>query len=218
MSLHNSLPQHTYSIIDCTAASCTGTLAGEIAIMSNFIPCTDHHPVFSRLILTSPVGLADAPNIPLQTPASLYSPCFCVPFQNEKYHLSQFSSSVDQKLTQQMDTFSIEISSDDAFQNCYHSFTDILISSAKSSFQLPQSCKQSLKVTNPTIRLLVTELIGPLNPPWPSPRSLGCTTISLLSINSTLIHQTSTPISNSSFHNFVAKSIESVSQKSDMKG
>jgi hypothetical protein len=44
---------HAYSIIDRVAASHTGILAGEIAVHPSFIPCTDHQPIFSHLVLDS---------------------------------------------------------------------------------------------------------------------------------------------------------------------
>jgi len=54
----------TFSIIDRVAVSRTGTLTAEIALTPHFIPCTDHHPIFSRVILSSPSAIPGEPHIP----------------------------------------------------------------------------------------------------------------------------------------------------------
>ena len=75
-----TVSEPTFSIIDRVAASRTGTLAAEIALTPHFIPCTDHRPIFSRIILSSPSAIPGEPDIPHEIPATAYLPHFRVPF------------------------------------------------------------------------------------------------------------------------------------------
>ena len=126
--------------------------------MPHFIPCTDHRPVFSRIILASPSTIPGEPDIPNKVPASAYSPRFRVPFCHKKYRFHLFSTSVDEAFSKASDTLQADISSDEDFQSQYSTITDILLSSAKSSFRPPSSTRRTHKITNPTIRLIITEL------------------------------------------------------------
>ena len=148
----------SYSIIDRVAASRLGVLAGEIAVHPAFVPCTDHKPVFSRLILNSPRSHADKPNIPTEMSPIAYSPHFRHPPRHEKVRLEQFSATVAQKVADHPDVQLTPITSDAEFQRMYEAMTDILLSSARLSFLLPSPPRICLKVTNPTIRLLLTEI------------------------------------------------------------
>ena len=47
----------TCNIIDQSAISRIGTLSGTISIMSDFIPCTDHRPIYAQIILLSPPSI-----------------------------------------------------------------------------------------------------------------------------------------------------------------
>jgi len=136
-----TVSEPVFSIIDRVAASRTGTLAAEIALVLHFIPCTDHCPVFSQIILASPSTIPGEPDIPNEVPASEYSPRFRVPFHHEKYRFHLFSTSVDEAFSRASDTLQADISSDEDFQSQYSTITDILLSSAKSSFRPPSSTR-----------------------------------------------------------------------------
>ena len=153
-----TVSEPTFSIIDRVAASCTGTLTAEISLIPHFVPCTDHRPIFSRIILSSPSLIPGEPDIPHEVPATAYSPRFRVPFRHEKYRFHLFSASVDEALTKASDTLHADVSSDSDFQSQYSLLTDILLSSASSSFRPPSSTRRSHKITNPTIKLIITEL------------------------------------------------------------
>ena len=51
----------TFSIIDRSAVSRVGTLAGTISILENFIPSTDHRPIDTRTTLLAPHSLSGYP-------------------------------------------------------------------------------------------------------------------------------------------------------------
>jgi hypothetical protein len=149
---------HTYSLIDRVAASRTGILAGEIAVHPSFIPCTDHRPIFSRLVLDSPLSHVDRPQISLEASLLSYSPRFRHPLRHEKTRLDVFSSAVSEKVAARSDVQLTPITSDLQFQHVYDAMTDILLSSAKSSFLLPTPPRPPSRITNPTIKLLLTEI------------------------------------------------------------
>jgi hypothetical protein len=149
--------QCSYSIIDRVAASRTGILAGEIAVHPTFVPCTDHKPIFSRLVFDSPSSNADRPHLSEISPLT-YSPRFRHPFRHDKIRLQHFSETVSQKVADHPDIQDAQITSDEDFQRVYDAVSDILLSSAKLSFILPSPPRLTTKVTNPTIRLLLTEI------------------------------------------------------------
>jgi len=152
-----ALSEPTFSIIDHVATSRTGTLTAEIALSPHFIPCTDHRPVFSRIILSPPSSIPGHSNIPSDVPATDYAPRFRVPFRHEKYRYRLFSAGVDERLASSSETFSADISSDADFERQYSAITNALLSSAKTSFRSPIPSPQSQKITNPTIKLIITE-------------------------------------------------------------
>lgn len=155
-----TLSEPTFSISDRIAASRTGTLTAEIALSPHFIPCTDHRPIFARIILSSPSTIPGEPDIPSEVPAPAYSPRFHVPFRHEKFRYHQFSATVDASLTKNSPIFLPHISSDTDFQHQYSAFTDTLLSSARSSFRFPSfsESRRQQNFTNCTIKLIVTEL------------------------------------------------------------
>ena len=118
-----ALSEPTFSIIDHVAASHTGTLTAEIMLSPHFIPCTDHHPVFSRIILSPPSSIPGHSDIPSDVPVTDYTPCFRVPFQYEKYCYYLFSVGVDKRLANSSETFSADISSDTDFERQYSVIT-----------------------------------------------------------------------------------------------
>jgi hypothetical protein len=152
-----ALSEPTFSIIDRVAASRIGTLTAEIAISPHFIPCTDHRPIFSRIVLSPPSSILGVSDIPSEVPVTDYAPRVHVPFRHEKYRYHLFSAGVDEKINNNPDTFSADISSDADFEQQYSALTDALLSSAKTSFR-PPTPYQSRKITNPTIKLILTEL------------------------------------------------------------
>jgi len=152
-----ALSKPTFSIIDRAAASRTGTLATEIALGPHFIPCTDHRPIFSHIILSPPSSIPGHSHIPSDVPVTDYTPRFRVPFRHEKYRYHLFSASVDERLAATSETFLPDISSDTDFECQYSAITDALLSSAKAFFRFPTPSPQSRKITNPTIELIVTE-------------------------------------------------------------
>jgi hypothetical protein len=129
-----ALSQPTFSIIDRVAASHTGTLAAEIALSPHFIPCTDHRPIFSCIVLSPPSSIPGMSHIPSEVPVTDYAPRFRVPFLHEKFRYHHFSTGVDERLHCNPETFSGDISSDDNFERQYSVLTDALLSSAKASF------------------------------------------------------------------------------------
>ena len=157
---HSSTSPPTFSIIDRSAVSRVGTLAGSISVLPHFIPCTDHRPIDSRLALLSPPSVHGHPNIPSEVPPSTYSPRFRFPFRSEKHRLTLFSSKVDDLLADlPSDLSETVLDSDQDFQSCYESFTQILLTAARSSFNLPKPHPQTYrKVVNPTLSLILGEL------------------------------------------------------------
>ena len=153
-----ALSEPTFSIIDRVAALRAGTLTAEIALSPHFIPCTDHRPVFSRIVLSPPSSIPGVSDIPSEVPATDYAPRFYVPFRHEKYRYHLFSATVDERLNSGADVFSADITSDDDFEQQYSALTDALLSSAKTSFRSPIRSSQSRKITNPTINLILTEI------------------------------------------------------------
>jgi len=153
-----ALSEPTFSIIDRVAASRTSTITAKIALSPHFIPCTDHRPVFSRLVLSPPSSIPGISDIPSEVPATDYAPRFHVPFRHEKYRYHLFSAGVDERLNGSPETFSTHISSDADFEQQYSALTAALLSSAKASFRSPTPSSQSRKITNPTIKLILTEL------------------------------------------------------------
>ena len=154
----NQVP--TQSIIDRSAVSRVGTLAGSISILPNFIPSTDHKPIDTRTTLLAPHSLSGYPDIPQETPPSSFSPRFRHPFRSEKERLTMFSSKVDDLLSSHPSpSLVMPISSDAEFQTCYDTFTRVLLSAAKTAFNLPSPHPQvSPKILNPTIKLILREL------------------------------------------------------------
>ena len=150
----------TFSIIDRSAVSRVGILAGSISVLPDFIPCTDHRPIDSRLALLSTSSVRGHPNIPTEVPPSVYSPRFCFPFQSEKHCLALFSSKVDDLLSGHPEDLSeTPLSSDDDFQSCYESFSQILLTAARSCFNLPKPHPQTYhKIINPTLTLILCEI------------------------------------------------------------
>ena len=150
----------SYSIIDRSAVSRVGTIAGSISILPNFIPSTDHRPTDTRITLSSPAFLSGFPDIPQETPPSSYSPRFRHPFRSEKYRLTGFSSKVDDLLsTHPSHPLDAPVTTDDEFQTCYDAFTHVLISAAKVSFNLPSPHPQVYhKILNPTLKLILREV------------------------------------------------------------
>jgi hypothetical protein len=71
---------------------------------------------------------------------------------------SQQLAGVDERLSGSPETFSAHISSDADFEQQYSALTAALLSSAKASFRSPTPSSQSRKITNPTIKLILTEL------------------------------------------------------------
>ena len=160
-SQRNSLTQiPTYSLIDRSAVSRVGTLAGSITILPNFIPSTDHRPTDTRITLLSPAFLSGFPDFPQEAPPSSYSPRFRHPFRSEKHCLTGFSSKVDDLLsTHPSHPLDVPVTSDEEFQTCYDAFTHVLLSAAKVSFNLPSPHPQVYrKILNPTIKLILREI------------------------------------------------------------
>ena len=150
----------TYIIIDRSAVSQVGTLAGSISILPNFIPSTDHRPIDTRTTLLAPSSLSGYPDIPQELPPTSYSPRFRHPFRSEKDRLALFFSRVDDLLSSHPSySLVVPISSDAEFQTCYDTFTRILLSAVKTTFNLPSPHPQvSPKISNPTIKLILCEL------------------------------------------------------------
>lgn len=150
----------TYSIIDRSAVSRIGTLAGSISILTDFIPSTDHRPIDTRITLLSPVSVPGHPDIPQEVPPSTYSPRFKHPFRSENYRLGLFSSKVDDLLSAlPASAVTASISSDTDFQTQYDAFTQVLLTAARAFFNLPSPHPQVFhKIVNPTITLIVREL------------------------------------------------------------
>ncbi|PPR01351.1 hypothetical protein CVT26_015409 [Gymnopilus dilepis] len=61
------------SIIDRCATSRIGILSGSIEVPNFFIPVTDHRPISSLIVLSTPDS-ADMPYLPSEPPPSTYSP------------------------------------------------------------------------------------------------------------------------------------------------
>ena len=157
---NSSTSPPTFSIIDRCAVSRVGILAGSISVLTDFIPCTDHRSIDSRLALLPPSTVPGDTNIPSEIPPSAYFPRFRVPFRSEKHRLALFTAKVDDLLASHpSDLSETVLSSDGAFQSCYASFTQILLTAARSSFNLPKPHPQiHCKIINPTLSLILREL------------------------------------------------------------
>ena len=79
------------STIDRVATSQHGILSAHIHVLTNFIPCTDHRPILSSIILSAPATLHGQPSIPHPIPASVYTPRFLFRHHGEKERLLKFS-------------------------------------------------------------------------------------------------------------------------------
>jgi hypothetical protein len=151
---------HTYSIIDRSAVSRAGILAGSISVLAHFVPSTDHRPIISHVTLLSPASVPGHPDIPQEVPPSAYSPRFRHPFRSETFRFTLFSSKVDDLLSAHPSSANpTPISSDNEFQLQYDNFTQVLLTAAKATFNLPTPHPQVYrKIINPTISLILCEL------------------------------------------------------------
>ena len=146
------------STIDCIATSQHGILFAHIHVLSNFIPCTDHRPILSSIILLAPATLHGQSSIPHPIPASVYTPHFLFPHHGEKERLLKFSDIIHCKI-QKDPTLLTEITDDESFQTVYHHLTQILLSVASQFFQQPNPpTSDNYKPSNSTIRLLLREI------------------------------------------------------------
>ena len=121
------------STIDRVATSQHGILSVHIHVLTNFIPCTDHRPILSSIILSAPATLHGQPSIPHPIPASVYTPHFLFPHRREKERLLKFSDIIHCEI-QKDPTLLTEITDDESFQTVYHHLTQILLSAASQSF------------------------------------------------------------------------------------
>ncbi|KAG6822432.1 hypothetical protein H0H92_013905, partial [Tricholoma furcatifolium] len=97
----NNNPESAFrarAIIDRVATSRVGIVSGDIATLDTFIPCTDHRPIISNIVLTPPDhGHA---NIPSEIPPLSYTPRFLYPRKTEGHLFEAFSSALDDRISQ----------------------------------------------------------------------------------------------------------------------
>ncbi|KAF8955882.1 hypothetical protein BDZ97DRAFT_1926195 [Flammula alnicola] len=138
------------SIIDCVASSHIGVVSGLIETMRAFIPCTDHRPITSCLVLSAPPH-SGTPAIPEEKPPSSYAPHFCYPSDT-------FTQIIDEAISSEPSPLA-NITDDLQFEKRYSSLSQIFISAAHTAFILPTSRTpyRTTKPTNPTIRLVLRE-------------------------------------------------------------
>ncbi|KAG6827833.1 hypothetical protein H0H92_010320, partial [Tricholoma furcatifolium] len=144
------------AIIDRVAASQIGIISGEISTLDNFIPCTDHRPISSRLILSAPDHKAS--NIPSEIPPTSYNPRFLHPYKTEGHRFHAFSSGLDDLISENPVLSQIEIIDDASFDSVYKLLTELIQQSATNAFRKPKKAPPSSRPSNPTIRLVITEL------------------------------------------------------------
>ncbi|KAF5385930.1 hypothetical protein D9615_002408 [Tricholomella constricta] len=150
--------QVTKSIIDRSASSRRGVLSGTIDILKHFIPCTDHLPIVSHLVLSSPPDTRGCPAVPDEVPPSVYAPRYRYPTKGDAYRFEKFTDSVNHQLDI-ADISNVDISDDATFDDVYSKFTHALLTAAADAFILPKTRQfPSQKPLNPTISVILTEL------------------------------------------------------------
>ncbi|PPQ73488.1 hypothetical protein CVT24_007817 [Panaeolus cyanescens] len=149
----------TCSIIDRVATSRIGILSSSVGILSEFIPCTDHRPICSQLVLSPPEGFTGNSDLTEKDPVS-YAPRFRYPPASEKNRLTKFSQTVDELLKETPSISDLYPTSDNTFQTLYSTLSKAILSSAELCFQKPsvQKSRPSTKITNPTIRAIIAQI------------------------------------------------------------
>ena len=155
----SALTQYTFahgssrSILDRVAHSHSGIPLGSVDVAPVYIPATDHCAISATLALSLPdVGNSQFSQYPQTTP----SPCFRYPSKNSRDTLTTFAAYVDDLISKHH-LSGTQVSDDASFCSLYESLTNILLTAALATFQLPASPSPSLKLGSPTIRLLVCE-------------------------------------------------------------
>ncbi|PPQ63162.1 hypothetical protein CVT24_005802 [Panaeolus cyanescens] len=149
----------TCSILDRIATSRIGILSGSVGVLPDFIPCTDHRPITSQLVLKPPDHIAGYCDLNEKQPSS-YSPRYRHPPSSEKFRLHEFSKHVDKHLHNNPSIQQLHPTSDETFHALYSELSTAILSSASICFRKPSPPKTPSisKITNPTIRNIVQQI------------------------------------------------------------
>ncbi|KAF5310189.1 hypothetical protein D9619_010594 [Psilocybe cf. subviscida] len=151
-----------YSIIDRGAVSRTGIVSAGIEVLLDFVPCTDHRPIISQIVLAPPAQLQGEAVVPLEEEPASYAPRFLYPASAEKLRLANFRDHLHTSLQAERELFlgsSATVSTEVQFEELYAVLTDKIHVAATRSFKLPsKASSRPRKITSPTIDLLVREI------------------------------------------------------------
>jgi len=128
-SLSPSSTPHS-SIIDRMAVSRHGIISGSTGVLTDFIPCTDHRPISTQLVLSPPSTMTGSSDLPDEILPPQYAPCFRFPSQSKKNCFPIFSTKVDHLLHPFKDILDADITLDDEYQQVYSILTDALLNAA----------------------------------------------------------------------------------------
>ncbi|KAJ7174786.1 hypothetical protein C8R46DRAFT_1252861 [Mycena filopes] len=147
------------TIIDRVAHSTRGVLGGSISVDKTFIPATDHRPIIASIALSSPPNLMPPAILAAQATPS-YDPRSIYPKRHEKHRFQAFSRKVEE-LVRERDLVSAPVVDETSWTARYNTLTGIFHDAAKESFEYPKTQgamgSARRKVSNPTIKILVTE-------------------------------------------------------------
>jgi hypothetical protein len=139
------------SIIDRTAVSRRGIVEATIRILdkgSDFIPCTDHRPIWTRLVPCRTDGTKIAQSTaPLCPPPPRYR----YPNKLQRERFTRFRDACDKRISESKISPVVDVES---FLRRYDLMTEIMLSSAKESFE-----RASSRLTTPTLRELSSPAI-----------------------------------------------------------
>ncbi|KAF5382028.1 hypothetical protein D9615_004393 [Tricholomella constricta] len=151
----SATPSHR-AILDRLAVSHAGVLTSYVRTLMDFIPGTDHRPILADTALV-PRENPRQPLVPLPIPCSDFTPRCYYPRRSERFRLTDFAQSVDQRLlSAPPGTTPADLSDDDDFTHLYRYLSEVLHDVAHQHFQRPQSSPRAAKaIVNPTIRLIL---------------------------------------------------------------
>ncbi|KAG6809707.1 hypothetical protein H0H92_015059 [Tricholoma furcatifolium] len=145
-----------HAIIDRVPTSRVGIISGDIATLDFFVPCTDHHPIVSNIVLMPPGhGHAD---ISSEIPPSSYAPRFLHPRKTEDHLFETFSSALDDRISQNPVLAQTDVVDHVTFDIVYGQMSTTIQQSAANAFRKPKPpSSRTQKPSNSTIRLILVE-------------------------------------------------------------
>ncbi|KAG7087182.1 hypothetical protein E1B28_013162 [Marasmius oreades] len=144
------------TIIDRVACSSQSMLESHISVYRKFFGSTDHRALFARVFLSSDVTLTNSYRQPLNS----FTPRFSYPRKGETQRFHTFSSNVAALLKGKPNLMT-EINSEPEFDTVYHTYSEVLMSSAQFAFRKPSfyqpSTPPNRNISSFTIKQLLRE-------------------------------------------------------------